>query len=378
MKDKGFSEDKKQGGNLNGKAYFSSGEKRTDFRKSDQDKRTVLIEEEDDRKPNVMGYTAIIFFVLGFNSDSILLKIILFGAALILGIIGMASRVRQKAISLMVIILSVVFLAGPVGSLPDVIDSLHDGGDVSAVKELLLFNDEEASVEEDISADDADRLHDKDEGEPRDDAIFETEGKTEPETEPETEPQIPIEDLISIESYKTPRDLVTIITNNSDSYVYIMLDVIFYDAEGNMLSMQEDSVGECAPGQRVAGYVLSPRTNEGVLIDYETYEIRPDIDERELRPGHEYYGDQFIIESNIAVDGSVLADISNPTGLYFDSLTLCCIFYSGEEVVGISIDSSSGFGEEDVFKFYPPYDADFQQLSFDRYEIIINSTLRYQ
>ena len=35
MKDKGFSEDKKQGGNLNGKAYFSSGEKRTDFRKSD-------------------------------------------------------------------------------------------------------------------------------------------------------------------------------------------------------------------------------------------------------------------------------------------------------------------------------------------------------
>ena len=103
----------------------------------------------------------------------------------------------------------------------------------------------------------------------------------------------------------------------------------------------------------------------------------PEIEVREKREGYKYYGDQFLIESNIAVDGSVLADIKNPTGLQFDSVSLSCIFYSGDQAVGISNDSSSEFAEEEIFKFYPPYDADFNQLDFDRYEIIINSTRRY-
>ena len=374
MKDKEYGKDKNKGENTfpDDKIYFCSGEEKTDYKKREQNKKFGLIEEEDDRKPNVSGYMAIIIFVLGYMTDTILFKEIFFALALILGIKSLASGVRQKAISMLAIVLSMTFIVGPLMETIDVIKALSgsESGDISSI----LFSadaSEGEGTKEDTLTEDGQSVPEESSAEagPSGD-VYETEAETEPET-------AALSELVSVETYDTPRDIVLIVNNGSESYIYAMFDVIFYDADGNMMSMQETSVGECAPGQRVAGTVLSPRDRDGNLIDYDHYELRKDIEEREVREGYEYYGDQFLIESNIAVDGSVLADIKNPTGLQFDSVSLSCIFYSGDQAVGISNDSSSEFAEEEIFKFYPPYDADFNQLDFDRYEIIINSTRRY-
>ena len=326
-----------------------------------------LIEEEDDRKPNTLGYTSLILLIMGFNSTGMLFKLILFVLSLFLGIVSLGSKVRQKAISIAAVALSLIFIIGPARNIAAFVKTaVSDRGCIEGAMEETLQDEAYGAAAENAEAGSYEF----------DNTAGETVTAEATETVPETE-AIPLEELVTIESYATPRDLVVIANNTSDEFIYIMLDVIFYDAEGKMLSMQESSFGQCAPGQKLAGYVLSPRDTEGNFVPFDHYEIRKDIEERELREGYEYYGDQFIIESNISVDGSVLADISNPTGLYFNSLTLRCIFYNADEAVGISIETSSGFGEEDVFKFYPPYDADFQQLSFDRYEIYINSTIRY-
>ena len=374
MKDKEYGKNKNKGENTfsNDRIYLCSGEENTDYKKREEKKRFGLIEEEDDRKPNVSGYMAIIIFVLGYMTDTILFKVIFFALALILGIKSLASGVRQKAISMLAIVLSMIFIASPLMETIDVIKALSGSksGDISSI----LFSSDASEGEgtkEDTLTEDGQSVPEESSAEagPSGD-VYETEAETEPET-------AALSELVSVETYDTPRDIVLIVNNGSESYIYAMFDVIFYDADGNMMSMQETSVGECAPGQRVAGTVLSPRDRDGNLIAYDHYELRKDIEEREVREGYEYYGDQFLIESNIAVDGSVLADIKNPTGLQFDSVSLSCIFYSGDQAVGISNDSSSEFAEEEIFKFYPPYDADFNQLDFDRYEIIINSTRRY-
>lgn len=374
MKDKEYGKNKNKGENTfsNDRIYLCSGEENTDYKKREEKKKFGLIEEEDDRKPNVSGYMAIIIFVLGYMTDTILFKVIFFALALILGIKSLASGVRQKAISMLAIVLSMIFIAGPLMETIDVIKALSgsESGDISSI----LFSSDASEGEgtkEDTLTEDGQSVPEESSAEagPSGD-VYETEAETEPET-------AALSELVSVETYDTPRDIVLIVNNGSESYIYAMFDVIFYDADGNMMSMQETSVGECAPGQRVAGTVLSPRDRDGNLIAYDHYELRKDIEEREVREGYEYYGDQFLIESNIAVDGSVLADIKNPTGLQFDSVSLSCIFYSGDQAVGISNDSSSEFAEEEIFKFYPPYDADFNQLDFDRYEIIINSTRRY-
>ena len=374
MKDKEYGKDKNKGENTfpDDKIYICSGEEKTDYKKREQNKKFGLIEEEDDRKPNVSGYMAIIIFVLGYMTDTILFKVIFFALALILGIKSLASGVRQKAISMLAIVLSMIFIAGPLMETIDVIKALSgsESGDISSI----LFSSDASEGEgtkEDTLTEDGQSVPEESSAEagPSGD-VYETEAETEPET-------AALSELVSVETYDTPRDIVLIVNNGSESYIYAMFDVIFYDADGNMMSMQETSVGECAPGQRVAGTVLSPRDRDGNLIAYDHYELRKDIEEREVREGYEYYGDQFLIESNIAVDGSVLADIKNPTSLQFDSVSLSCIFYSGDQAVGISNDSSSEFAEEEIFKFYPPYDAGFKQLDFDRYEIIINSTRRY-
>ena len=374
MKDKEYGKNKNKGENTfsNDRIYLCSGEENTDYKKREEKKKFGLIEEEDDREPNVSGYMAIIIFVLGYMTDTILFKEIFFALALILGIKSLASGVRQKAISMLAIVLSMTFIAGPLMETIDVIKALSgsESGDISSI----LFSadaSEGEGTKEDTLTEDGQSVPEESSAEAGSSGdVYETEAETEPET-------AALSELVSVETYDTPRDIVLIVNNGSESYIYAMFDVIFYDADGNMMSMQETSVGECAPGQRVAGTVLSPRDRDGNLIAYDHYELRKDIEEREVREGYEYYGDQFLIESNIAVDGSVLADIKNPTGLQFDSVSLSCIFYSGDQAVGISNDSSSEFAEEEIFKFYPPYDADFNQLDFDRYEIIINSTRRY-
>ena len=293
-----------------------------------KDRDYGLIEEKDTRRLNIKAYIAALLLLVGFGASSIFFR----------------TR-NSDHTELSEIVDKVLFL----GSLDaDQEEDTGDGDDG-------LCTEETAAV-------------------PETEHMTEAEIETETETEPET---ISIEEQVTIETYQTSRDMVLIVTNNSDSYLYGTFQAVYYDADGKMMDMEHAYVSDWAPGQRRAGYILAPRDRSGKYIPYDHYEIMPEIEVREKREGYKYYGDQFTIEANVGVDGTVLADIGNPTGLAFDCMTLACIFYNGDEVVGIANKVSPSFEEKVLIEFFPPYDEEYQPVPFDRFEIIINTTESY-
>lgn len=176
------------------------------------------------------------------------------------------------------------------------------------------------------------------------------------------------------EDYVSPRNLILIYENNNEQDVQLEITVTYYDENDDLLFLRNSYIWSCPAGGRAAADVPLPYNRNYEDIPYSRYEV--DTIARKSDP--QYYtpnaGKDFQIKSNPGLQGGVIASILNPTGKTFDSVELMCVYFKDGTAAGSSYGYLSDMGKSATVEFSPPYDANYNELSYDDYEIFVNST----
>ena len=185
-------------------------------------------------------------------------------------------------------------------------------------------------------------------------------------------------DSLSMETYVMKDQLFILCTNNGDRMADVELSAVFYDADDTMMSIEEGYLNYLNPGQTNVLTVYCPRDTEFNPVSFDHYELSYVVEESSADPGErKYYGDQFTITSNVGVDGTILCDIENPTGLVFENVWFYCIFYNEGQPVWYYQNMVDELSERALIDLDLARDDEtYQPVPFDDYRIIVGNTFR--
>lgn len=179
------------------------------------------------------------------------------------------------------------------------------------------------------------------------------------------------------EEYALSDQLLVFFENGNLTDVNLHMNVIFYDGDDQMLSIEERYLNSIPAGGRSVISIPAPRDQDYAPVAYDHYEFI--VESEEIDPSYECrnYGASLEIASNIGSDGSVLAAVANPAGLTFNNVELACIYYQAGQPAGITTQYIHDLAEQGVVKFSTPYISTPDGsvlLSFDSYEILVLET----
>lgn len=183
---------------------------------------------------------------------------------------------------------------------------------------------------------------------------------------------------ITTEEYVTRSGLLLIYENGNAVETNLDISVAYYDENDSLEYLASGYLWGCAAQGSAAILIEPPHDKNYEQVPYDHYEIltRPSLTD------HEYYGrnraDELEIKSNIGSMNTVVASLTNPTGVTFDSVDLICIFYKDGIPVGASNSFIFDCRRKETVEFQPPVDENYEDLPYDDYEIIINSTQKYK
>lgn len=182
---------------------------------------------------------------------------------------------------------------------------------------------------------------------------------------------------VSYETYEIAEGVLIMYENSNDVDVDLDADVVFYNTDGSILSVENGYIWGCAANGKAVVEVPAPTNDNYDPLPYDHYDIAitaTAVDTAYTAPN---YSNEFDIQSSPDASGTVYATISNPTGLTFDSVDLACIYYADGEVIGISFDYLYDIGKSGEAEFLGPHDVEYRALPYDDYEIIVNNTYYY-
>ena len=313
-------------------------------KKMNDEKRNQLHKALEGENPGPSGAVAVISLVaalLGFFFPYSTAKLVLLACALLLGIAGMIGRKKWKGLGVASVVISLYslftavpmyFLLGNTGNLASLPGGMPETETVWA--EEVPREETTAEIEE-ISA------------------------------------------RLSTQELLLPKELVLISQNNGEKPVSLDYSVVFYGESGEMLSLEERYFYDCFPGGKAIVSVSLPHDRDYNLVPFDHYELQIDAEEEQEDERYLYFGNEFQITSNIGTEGTVLVSVINPTGETFDAVDMCCLYYSGDDAVGYASLTLTQLGEKAVVVFDHPRDESFNPVAFDRYEIFVVSTERY-
>lgn len=176
---------------------------------------------------------------------------------------------------------------------------------------------------------------------------------------------------------ETAKDLW--VTYQNDNNVNIDLDtkVVFYDASGKILSAASDRDTCIEKGRSCMESYYYPRTPDGDKAEYASYKIT-----FVAKKSSEYtkgFANKIKATSNIGSDGRIMSEVVNTSNQKVKYITLCCIYYQGDEIVGIESTYSESLepGASDIVNFMPPYDSSYDDIAYDNYKVVVNSAYSF-
>lgn len=179
---------------------------------------------------------------------------------------------------------------------------------------------------------------------------------------------------VSYAAYTLPRELLFLFINDSPAAIDIDGSIVFFDENGEMLSIERCYIQSLEPGERSIGTVLLPHDQDYNTVPYDRYEFEFNVNETIESVFRKNYGSEFSITSNVGIEGTVLVMAENPTGRTFSRVSLACLYYRNGEVVGYSTNTLFDFENTAAFEFYLIRDENGEPLAFDDYEILVLET----
>lgn len=184
---------------------------------------------------------------------------------------------------------------------------------------------------------------------------------------------------ITYETYDTSTSkLIGIFHNGNSCSVNFNVSIVFYDSQGKMMHQSSDGVFCCAANSDCVLNFFYPHDSDYKRLNYSTYKIT--ITATPSSAFSICYTDKVKTSSNIGSDNYVLCEALNTSTKSIDNLTLICVYYSGDTIVGydenIIFDLEAGASK--VEEFSPPEDSNYEDIAFDNYKIYINEAYSYK
>ena len=182
---------------------------------------------------------------------------------------------------------------------------------------------------------------------------------------------------ITIREYPLSDDLLLICENANPTDVNLRFQAIYYDADGQMLSIEERWRTSCPAGGRSAVAIPAPADQENNPVPYDHYALT--MESEEIDPDYDCinYGSSLDIVSNVGVDGNILVSVTNSSERTFSGIELACIYYRDGTPVGMATQYLDGLSDQAAVKFFTPYDYSTdtpESITFDNHEILVLRT----
>ena len=289
----------------------------------------------DSRKYSGLAIASLVLGILGFLSGLFFVGIALDVLAVILGIVALIQNNKKKGLPIAGMVLAVLSIL------------------LTFLFYYFVAMDKDASVR---GIKDADRYL--------------------PTAEEKAASSVLMENIVQ-QDYATSRNLILIYENKNAHDVQLEITVTYYNENDDLLFLRNNYVWSCAAGGKAAVDVTLPYDKDYNDIPYSRYEV--DTIARETDPQYytPNYGKDFQIKSNQGLQGGVIASVTNPTGKTFDSVELMCVYFKDGAAVGSAYEYVSDMGKAATVEFSAPYDINYNDLSYDDYEIFVNSTTIY-
>jgi hypothetical protein len=144
-----------------------------------------------------------------------------------------------------------------------------------------------------------------------------------------------------------------------------------------MLSTDKEYIGTFEAGSEYVVTFDYPTDSDFNYVDFDNFDIEIEVNLNPLMMNKTYVKN-INIESNVGAD-NIMAKFTNNSNAMVESLSFVVLFYYNGEIVGYSMDYAFDLaaGDSTTVEFYEPYDAEFNDIPYDDYEVIVNDAYSY-
>lgn len=181
--------------------------------------------------------------------------------------------------------------------------------------------------------------------------------------------QIPNEENSNVKGVVTKKgNLIVFTKNNKKVPVDMDFEVEFYDENGKIVGSDTDELVAVGAGREVAVEMTNLPKN------FKTYKIYVDEEKSEKT---EYFNQ---IEATHNNNGeNIVVQVKNNSKDVIDNVTVIVVYYNKGEIVGSDEDMvfDVAAGRSGNFTLYYPYDAEYNDIKFDDYKVIVTEAFSY-
>lgn len=178
---------------------------------------------------------------------------------------------------------------------------------------------------------------------------------------------------VTYESYEAPNELIVKFTNNNNVNLQCYFEVVYYDESGNMIFTDDffkNYFNVIETGKDQIAYFSYPKD------DYSRYKIKVSSKLQNSAIG---MVDNIKVTSSSSSNG-VTAKIQNTSSKTASVTYIYVLYYKNNKVVGYDWNNIYDFkgGDSKYLHLSNPYDENYKDIPFDRYEIFVCDTFRYK
>lgn len=184
---------------------------------------------------------------------------------------------------------------------------------------------------------------------------------------------------ISTVNYDTGKGIVSIVKNNNKMPINVMVTVLYYDDNGNLIDTHSDENYCLESGKSCALRISGPYDSNYKNVEYASYKVKVTA---EKVSNYIYSGvdDVSVYESNSPVSEKVITEVTN-TGIESYSYIHLSIVFFDEFGDCIGYDESyahcESAGSTDYINFEYPYDENYDTIAPYSYEIYVDYAYDY-
>lgn len=182
---------------------------------------------------------------------------------------------------------------------------------------------------------------------------------------------------ISVQLHDTGKGVVAILKNNNKYPVSISAKLVYYK-DGKMLDTHSDENYAFESGRECALHFIPPYDSNYNNVDYDNYKLNLSLEDAAMS-SKIMRASKIEISSNIG-SNNVMAEVTNTSTDYLEFIPLVIVYYDEN---GVVIGSDKTYaecndpGSVDYISFSLPYDAKYDTIYPDSYEIYVNAAYSY-
>jgi hypothetical protein len=182
---------------------------------------------------------------------------------------------------------------------------------------------------------------------------------------------------IRYESVKTDQGLVIIFKNNNSQNVSLKVTTAFYDTDNNRLSSESKNIFSFQSKTESVLTFTYPIDSDYNIVEYDNFKIKFKVSLNSDLIFLSHFKDIAIDDNQGA--SNIIADITNRSKKTCEIMLTALYYDSNKKLVGFNEQEIPflSAGDTETINFDNPYDADYDEIEYDSYKIVLNQAFTY-